>query len=331
MSKEKQKQRNQFIFFYIIIVYVFSFLFWWSYLLYKKTNLHFVESSKVAMNEHIQSGQDIATFNSSENFLILEKDFIREKRMIVTEGIVFFLILAFGMYRIRRSFLQEVEIANQQRNFILSITHELKSPLSSIKLMSETLLKRDLDRPTQEKLLRNSIDESNRLESLVENILLAAKIESEQYGFTREPMDLSEVVTRTVSRMSMSKNVTIKSNIEEGVQINGDRSALVSIVSNLIGNAIKYAPESEFFEVELAKKKNKIYLEVKDYGNGIEPSERLKIFDKFYRIGNEDTRKAKGTGLGLYIVEELVLYHNGEISVVDNDPKGSIFRAIFNV
>jgi two-component system, OmpR family, phosphate regulon sensor histidine kinase PhoR len=329
MSQKENSNLKQFIFFYVMIVYVFVFLFWWSFLLYTKTEQHYIDTLKFeSLRFEMQKDSEVS-FTESDLYKETYSKFQRQKIMIIAEGSVFFLILILGMIKIRHSFLKEVEIARQQKNFILSITHEFKSPLSSIKLMSETILKRDLPKEKQQQLLTNSLDEIDRLENLVENILLAAKIENNKYGFSMEMQNLSALVNELAEKFQISKKKSIVLDVEENIMVHGDKSALISILLNLIENASKYAPESSAIKVHLHQKNDRIFLSVADKGKGITDIEKEKVFDKFYRIGNEETRKSKGTGLGLYIVKQLVEYHNGAISIQDNQPTGTIFCVEF--
>lgn len=321
---------TKFIFFYLVILYVFAFLFWWSYLLYDKTEQHYVDTLKYeSLKYEFKSNSSDVKFIETEDFQKLFSKFKRQKYMVVMEGTVFFIILLVGMLKIRQSFMKEIEMANQQRNFILSITHELKSPLSSIKLMSETLVKRDLPKEKQNQLLGNSLEEVDRLESLVENVLLAAKIDNNKYGFTKEKQNFSQLLKHLCENFEISKKRNLKMNVEDDIEIVGDKSALASIISNLLENAYKYGPEWPFIEVSLRKKENVILFSVADFGQGIPDKEKQKVFEKFYRIGNEDTRLTKGTGLGLYIVKKIVEFHNGTIKIEDNIPSGSIFKMEF--
>jgi len=112
------------------------------------------------------------------------------------------------------------------------------------------------------------------------------------------------------------------------LQITLDEQGITSVVRNLIENAIKYSPLSSLVEVNIQLKKNKLVYDVKDQGIGIDKREKEKIADKFYRVEAEKTRSYKGTGLGLYIVKEIVKMHEGTMQVIDNEPKGSVFRII---
>ena len=121
----------------------------------------------------------------------------------------------------------------------------------------------------------------------------------------------------------------INAEIEPKIEITGDKFALTSVVTNLIENAIKYSGPCEVVDVKLYAKNGSIHLEVADHGIGIADNEKSRIFDKFYRVGSEDTRNTKGTGLGLYIVKEVLDKHEASIKVKDNEPTGSIFEVVF--
>jgi hypothetical protein len=272
-----------------------------------------------------------APFEKSEAYSKLQIKYKRQEKMIVMEGSFFIAIMIFGFFFVRRSLMKELELADRQRNFLMSITHELKSPLASIKLVQQTIQKRELAPEMRSKLVRNSLFDVERLEGLVENILLATKIENDTYGFLREEVCLSDLVMHLKERYDMveKRNITILYDIQEDLYVTGDRNSLVSLLVNLLDNAIKYSDENSTINVSLHPQEDRIMLEVADQGHGIPEAERKRIFDKFYRIGSEETRKTKGTGLGLYIVKNIVEYHYGILSLDENKPKGTIFRISF--
>jgi signal transduction histidine kinase len=259
---------------------------------------------------------------------IYQEDEYLERRiwMIVGEGLVFFTLLSFGIYKIRKNFKQEVKLAQQKQNFALSVTHELKSPIAGIKLFLQTLQKHDLSEEKRKDIVNKCLQNTNRLESLINNILLTNAFENGNYQLVKESFDAKSTAQEILHLLSSAHNRhTIQLVFFGDEKIILDKQSFTSILSNLLENAIKYSDENSDTEVEISTENNALKLKVKDQGIGISESERYLIFDKFYRAGNELTRKTKGTGLGLFIVYELVHLNEGEIFVEANSPKGSIF------
>lgn len=252
--------------------------------------------------------------------------------MIAGEGTVFALILGLGIYRTRNTFKKEFELSKQQKNFMLSITHELKSPIAATRLQIETLIKHQLQADKQAWVLNQALQETERLDALVEKILLANRIESSAYLIQKENFNVSELCDKIIKNLSASllKNHQIITHIEAHIFMHGDVMAITSIITNLLDNAAKYAPQRSTIELILSKVNNTISLLVKDQGIGVTEAEHEAVFNKFYRAGNEETRNTKGTGLGLYIVRNLIKMHQGSIKIAANHPKGTIFTIQFN-
>ena len=145
--------------------------------------------------------------------------------------------------------------------------------------------------------------------------------------------DFSELVKSIYDRAIITSENTrnFQQQIEDKIVIMGDRFALGSLINNILENAVKYSPAGAAIQVQLYQQSNKIFFIVADQGVGIPTIERQKIFQKFYRSGNELTRKNKGTGLGLFIVEQVAKNHQAKVLVNNNLPKGTIFEIIFNL
>ena len=295
-------KRKNLILFIVLLAYVSLQSIWWLYNIYRL-------SAKVTHESNMD----------------------RKFYMILGEGGVFFVIIFTGFLLTYRSFNKEIQVGNQQKNFLLAITHELKTPIASLKLYLQTLLKRNLKPPKQAEILNKSVKDADRLNALVENILLATKIDDNGLPLNPEKLDLSSMMEKVTLDMleSSGKVVDVEFFIQPSVYFNGDKDAFYSILINLVGNALKYTPEKSTMCVTLVQKGKETALSVSDEGPGVSNSEVEKIFEKFYRSGNEETRSQKGTGLGLYIVKKLVEQHNGMIQVKPNIPKGSIFVASF--
>ncbi|MBE7174800.1 MAG: GHKL domain-containing protein [Mucilaginibacter polytrichastri] len=254
--------------------------------------------------------------------------------MVIGEMMVFLTIFGIGVYRLHRGLAEEKARHMQQKNFLLSVTHELKSPLASIKLYLQTIQKRELDAVQRKSFISKSLLDIERLDDLVENMLIATKIENKSYSFPKEEFDFSELVEQVVSRLQVNKcngvQQTIRPDVEPGVMIRGDRFALTSVVTNLIENAIKYSAPCQEIDVQVFTKNGQQHLRVADRGIGIDDLEKAKIFTKFYRVGSEETRKTKGTGLGLFIVKQVLDNHQASIKVQNNTPNGTIFDVAFS-
>jgi len=288
--------RRSFIIFYALITYALAELTWWAYLLVKAMPSSFA--------------------------------------MIIGEGSVFIFVFFVGAYSLHKSIIRERKLQEQKKNFLLSVTHELKSPLASIKILLQTIQKRNLTKQQTLDFIGKSLMDIERLDDMVENMLLASKIDNRSYTFPKDKFDLSVLVDSIVNRLQITKcesnQQIIDAEIEPKIEITGDKFALTSVVTNLIENAIKYSGPCETVGVKLFSKDDRVFLQVADHGIGIADQEKGRIFDRFYRVGSEETRNTKGTGLGLYIVKEVLDKHQASIKVKDNRPVGSIFEVVFD-
>ena len=255
----------------------------------------------------------------------------RKTAQYVGEGVTFFLLIVAGAVFVFRAVRRQLKNSQEQQNFMIALTHELKTPISVAKLNLETLQKRKLDEQQQKKLLQITLEETNRLDALCNNMLLSSQIEAGGYRITKEETNLSDLVTKCVQDfMNRYPQYNISSNITTNLFIDGDRLLLQMLTNNLIDNAIKYTPREKPVTVILSEANNTIIFQVKDEGRGIAAGEKEKIFTKFYRIGNSATKAAKGTGLGLYLSKKIAKQHNANISVTDNIPAGAIFTVTLN-
>ncbi len=300
---------------------------WWSYLLYIKNNDAFnAKVELLTLNKIVLGKQDyLQSRHNDPDYLELKKKYRNQEKMILGEAAVLAITLLIGIWLINNGYRQQTEAAQQSRNFLLSITHELKSPLASIKLILQTFKKRNLKQEQIELFSNNAINETVRLEKLVNNLLLAAKMET-SYDIKIEEITLLDEVYKIKEYLtSQYSNADIRILIEKDTIISADQFGLNSILTNLIENALKYGGKPPSIEIKHKKDNYFDIISISDNGNGISPLEKKKIFDKFYRIGNEDTRETKGTGLGLYLTQQFINKHKGMIKINDNTPQGSIF------
>lgn len=293
-------KRSTSLFFYLLSFYVLLQFAWWGF--------HLIQLTDIV---------------HAENGLSSKRVF-----MIVGEGMVFLLILVVGIWRIRRSIRKELELSRHQNNFLLSVTHELKTPIASNKLYLQTILKRDLDAEKRNNLIEKALLENDRLEKMMDNILNASRLENRKLLVHKEEVQLSHFVTSIVDRhKKIYPEVEFQCSITPSIHTNIDPFLYESIVNNLIENAIKYA--ASFGPINIAlEQKNTIVLRVSDFGPGVPVEAQKNIFKKFYRAGNEETRNQKGTGLGLFIAAEFTRIHKGQLKYSDNQPQGAIFELI---
>lgn len=298
---------------YILIVYIALAFTWWTVLLLKRNSE--LELAKIELNK-----EPIAVIKAASQ---------KQKWMIVSEGAVLALSLLIGVVFIFRSYKKEILLTKKQNNFLLSVSHELKSPLTSIKLSLDTIKKRKPEQNVMLELNNIALSEAGRLEKLIEELLMTVRLES-GYVYQFERTDVVEMikdVIRNLTQLKQDVQLDFISN-EERSYLMADKILFRSLIINLIENALKYG---NCLPVKVEVEESKQYLKIAVLDNGVGISEREKkiIFEKFYRIGNEETRTSKGVGLGLYVVSMIAEIHNGTISVADNVPNGSIFTLKF--
>lgn len=265
---------------------------------------------------------------TEEAYEQLHKKSKRTTLMYTMEGVVMMGLLFWGIIWIYRNLYNKLKLKRQQSNFLLSITHELKTPLASIKLYLETLQKRQLDKDQAATIVSNSLGDVSRLRDLVDNILLAAQLDNSKYELQRFEINLSETAEHVINKFVLPRNIQgrVNINIEKDVFLTTDEAAMEMILTNLLSNAVKYSPADGKIDVQLRTDNTHVILSVSDEGQGISPEDKEYIFSKFYRSGDEQTRKSKGTGLGLFIVKNLLNLLEAEIKVKDKHPKGTTFE-----
>jgi signal transduction histidine kinase len=292
-------KRQNAILFYILGIYALVQFAWWAY--------HLIELTEELKQEPTEISKRIT--------------------MIMGEGLVFFAILLAGIWKIRSSIRKELKLSQQQNNFMLSVTHELKTPLASNKLYLQTILKRELDKDLRQDLLQKAIAENERLEALIDNILNAARLENQTFQSERVDIDLSVLISRIIERLDgkiQGNQSRIIADIAPSIHVVGDKLMLDAAISNLIDNALKYTQET--VHIQLLKAGEQTIIRVADQGPGVPIGMEKDIFLKFRRGGNEETRTTKGSGLGLFIAAEFVKLHGGTITYSPNVPKGAIFQ-----
>jgi signal transduction histidine kinase len=307
MKKEKVALRVL----YVLAVYVLLQLVWWGYQLIQ-LNAEIILSEQTDMNAQ---------------YLMLRK----KVWMVAGEGVVFFVLLAIGFRYIKRTVSSELAQARREKNFLLAVTHELKTPIAAVKLFLETMQSRAIDEEKKKLMTAQALQETKRLQSLTENILLATRMDQQQTTAELTILNFTELAQREVERFQRLYPARLEAEIADGILVLGDDQMLSALVVNLLDNAFKYGGTESPVKLKLQRTENKMLLTVADAGKGISAAERKNIFRMFYRSGNEETRSTSGTGLGLFIVAAVSKLHKAEIEVSDNQPCGTIFAIKMNV
>ena len=247
--------------------------------------------------------------------------------------IVIVLILAFGLYFTLQTINHELHLSKMKSNFMSTVSHEYKSPLTSIRQMAEMLVRgRVPSREKQQKYYNTILQQSERLSHLIDNILDFSKMEEGQKTFRFEKADITPLVGEIVElfrKHTAEQGFDIRLSVPESLpDVEFDREAMEQVMHNLLDNAIKYSGELRSVEVQLLAKGNKVVISVRDHGIGIRKEEHEKIFSRFYRAGEELTHTVKGSGIGLTIVKQIVDAHQGDITVESSPGKGSLFSII---
>lgn len=291
------KKKGSKILWFILAIYIFAQLIWWTFLLLT-----------LLPQEEISQQAD------------------KKIKMVIGESAFFFLILILFFYQVYRILRREILLKQHQNDFLFSMSHELKTPLTMVQLGLETLLKRkDLPPDTKADLMENILKEHQRFHQLVQNILTAANIEQKQHFsdfISLKPFNFSDFCQKWVYK---NKQFVQDSDLEPHIFILADETFLASIFFNLSENARYHNSPDTKISLKLYRAENWAYLEFKDDGQGIANQEKKKIFDKFYKIPQAKGANLKGTGLGLYIVAQIVLAHQGQIDIGNNQPKGTVF------
>ena len=311
------------IVYWFVLLYIIAALVYWFISLEQQNN----RMTNLLLNE--LKHDDFDYYKKTQ---IIQNAKRRKTTQYTSEGTTFLILILIGAVFVYRATRRRLTLSLQQQNFMMAVTHELKTPIAVARLNLETLQKRRLEENKQQKLINITLDEVNRLNSLCNNILLASQLDAGEYKISKNEVNISDLAKRVYADfVARNANRKITGSFCENLYVTGEELLLEMLMNNLIENALKYSGKESAVDISLAEKDNAIMFVVKDQGPGIVQEERKKIFEKFYRVGNEATRTTKGTGLGLYLCKQIAKDHNALITVKDNDKKGSVFTVTFNI
>jgi signal transduction histidine kinase len=253
--------------------------------------------------------------------------------------LVLAMVLVGGFITLYRSGLSQIALARQQQDFVSAVSHELKSPLTSIRMYGEMLKEGWADEEKRQSYYEFIHDESERLSRLISNVLQLANITRNEPQFDLKPTNVAELMTNTESKISSQierAGFELRFNTAEDAgraTINIDADCFAQMIINLVDNAIKFSKKAENKTIEISSKvsgDNRIMFSVRDYGPGIAKDQMKKIFQLFYRSESELTRETVGTGIGLAIVHQLAVAMDGNVDMINAEP-GAEFRFWFPI
>jgi signal transduction histidine kinase len=256
---------------------------------------------------------------------------MRQKQNLSTAILVFVAaLLVFGSYITVRIMRRELEIARIRADFVSTVSHEFRSPLTGIRHLGEMLLDDcAIDKPKQRRYFKMIVQESNRLTRLVENILDFSRMEEGRREYRFEPLNTSQWLRRMVADFEKEiavEGVVVETDIPERLPtISADGEALGSAVHNLLDNAVKYSSGQKVVWLDAEAAGGEVRISVRDRGVGISERDRKHIFDRFYRADGEISKRVKGAGLGLSLVRYIVTAHSGKVEYESIEGEGSTF------
>lgn len=257
-------------------------------------------------NSELTEGEFVKTINS-EVYKVKYAPFRNEENNIA--GVIF----------VFQDITKEHKLDNMRREFVANVSHELKTPITTIKSYTETLLENDVDEEIEVEFLNVIDSECDRMSRLVRDLLQLSNLDYERENWNKVDIDLGDIIEEVIVKLNFSfeeKNQRVSMNIEEDLpKIPLDKDGIQQVVLNVLSNANKYTREDGKISIKCARDGDRIILKVRDNGIGISEEDQIRIFERFYRVERGRSRELGGTGLGLSISREIVRAHNGEMSL----------------
>jgi signal transduction histidine kinase len=318
----------------------------------KDTGLTFqiVEENKrdASMTPNAQLSSNAVTLSLRQfplpwKFIVSQPELVNLERTAVRETLLYGLLLGvivvlmiMGAILIVRDISRETETTRLKTEFVHNISHELKTPLTLIRLYGETLQRKDnLTEEERKESYEIITKESERLSHLINNVLDFSRIDMGRKEFNFTKGSLSRVAQETLDsyRYHLAKNgFVVKEEIDADLpDMNFDREAIASVLVNLLSNVMKFSPSEKEVKIRLFRGNGQAVLQVADKGIGISPQDRSRIFKRFYRAKNDVVSETKGSGLGLTLVKHITEAHGGTVEVESEPGKGSIFSIILPI
>lgn len=325
-ASKKRLYRTTFIF-WALLLYVVAALVWWFISLEKQNQQITAEQYKNLSLEK----DSVSAAQYNQHLFTIENQAKKNTAKYISEGVTFLILILVGAVFVYQAVRKQFKVQQQQQNFMMAVTHEFKTPIAVTRLNLETLQKYNLDPEKQQKIIHTTLTETARLNFLANNILFSSQLEGGRYHFAKEEIDLSDLLKDCLKDFrDRFPDREFAEHTVADADVKGDPLLLQMLINNLLENAVKYSPREKPITTILKKENAEIVLQVIDEGPGIPEKEKKEIFNKFYRVGNESTRKTQGTGLGLYLCRKIAKDHNADIFMTNQIPHGSNFTVIFH-
>ena len=278
VDTRKIKLRRTTILYWSLLVYILAALLWW--LISLENQNQRIRAEQLQLLE-LQASQ-LDPLEKERRVVAIESLASRNSTKYISEGITFLIVILIGAVGLFRAVRRQLRAQQQQQQFMMAVTHELKTPIAVTRLNLETMQRYKLEPEKQEKLIRIALDETSRLNFLTNNILVSSQLENKGFAGAKEELDFSLLVKDCIKDMgNRFPGRLIESNIEPEIDLQGDSLLLQILLNNLLENAIKYSPAQSIISVQLKKAGTQVLLEVADQGEGIPDTEKKKILEKY--------------------------------------------------
>jgi len=299
-----------------MIVFMLAQATWWIIFI-----AHLVDEKVDLAREY---GADPETLN------LIRQEEISRQIMIGLEGVFFLILIFISFWLIYQSYRKSQELKFHQQNFLMAVTHELKTPLASLNVYLDNLKSPKVAEDTKGDIYIKMKDDIRRLNGLVEDVLSAGRFDRADFIPEKESINFSSFLRERIEYLKHLASVPqleINSDLKDNIFLSGDKKSLARAINAILENALKYAVNDHpIIDIRLKSAGQYLELSISDNGPGIAEKDLDNIFERFYRVGDEMTRKTGGTGLGLYLCREVIKAHNGKIRASSKgDGKGTTF------
>lgn len=303
--------------YWFLLSYLVAALAWW-YIELRQQNLEMFAFKRELLRSDMP--------DQAEQLKSITDERDRNAAQYAGEGLMFLVLTLLGAVFVYRAARRQIRLDMMQENFLMAVTHELKTPISVLRLTLETMLKFPLEEEDRRQMMQQGVTETDRLNDLCENILLSSRLEAGGEVIDGRATDIGELLREAVETYRQrAPRRTIRWEAAMHPVVLADPLLIRLCLHNLLDNALKYTPADAEVCLRTEQTPTSVRITVADQGAGIPDAEKEKVFERFYRSGQEATRRTKGTGLGLYLSRKIMQAHGGSLRVRDNRPHGSIF------